>query len=167
VGDYLVAPALDLRSTSAITVAAWVRRTYTAGPVHTLFELSANFNNVTTGFGFFPDDVTGCAGHISLAVRGNANYSVHCYLQPTSGVWHHLVASYDRSKPGSQETALYVDGVLQTPASAPFVSDNTDTFGLEPLYVFSRGGISEFNAGDIDELVLFARALTPTEIAEL
>jgi hypothetical protein len=166
--DYMIAPALDLSATQAITIAAWVRRTYTVGPPHTLFELSSNFNGATTGFGFFPDDDAGCgAGTIALGVRGNASYSVHCYAQPSSGVWHHLVAVYDKSQAGDSETALHIDGVLQTPLSSPFTGDNTNTFGTEPLHVFSRGGIEEFTPGEVDEIVIFARALTPAEIAQL
>jgi len=61
-----------------------------------LLESTTNDNNSTTEFGFFPDD-TGCKG-ITAAVHGNVGYSVNCYIQPTSGVWHHPAIIYDKTQ---------------------------------------------------------------------
>jgi hypothetical protein len=168
VNDYMTVPMIDLSGTSAVTVALWVNRTYSAGPAHTLIELSTDFNSTNAGFGLFPDDTSACGtGQIMLGVDGDAGYSINCFTQPSSGVWHHLVAIYDKSQPGTQETALYIDGSLQTVTLSPFTNDNTNNFGALPLYVFSRGGTLEFNVNVIDEIVIYARALTPAEVAQL
>jgi hypothetical protein len=168
VDDYLVTPLVDLSATSAVTLSLWANRTYTNGPNHTLAELSSNINSFQDGFGLFPDDlVSGCAGLIFIFVRGNVGNAGTCYTQPTSGTWHHLVVVYDKSKPAAEETALFIDGIRQTPVTANGVSDNTNNFGALPFYLFARGGIEEFNPGVLDEVKIFERALTPAEIIQL
>jgi hypothetical protein len=52
--------------------------------------------------------------------------------------------------------------LLRTSTSA-----NTNTLGSNPLYLFARGGSQEFNAGQIDDLRLYNRALAAGEIQQL
>lgn len=171
IDDYLVSVApLDLSSTAAITLSLWSNRPYTVGPNHTLVELSTDFNATTSGFGLFPDDddASGCAPvGFYVGVVGDVGYTMNCYVQPTSDVWHHIVVIYDKSRTADAEVALFIDGVAQTPSSMPYVSNNTNAFAAHPLYVFSRNGTLEFNPGLIDEMSIFARALTPAERALL
>jgi hypothetical protein len=158
---------LDLTGTMAVTVSVWVNRVYTAGPNHTLFELTSNYNSSAGGFGLFPDDSNTCVGgQIMVALNGDVGFNQSCFAQPTSGVWHHLVAIYDKSQPGAQETALYINGVAQSPTRKA-TSDNHNTFANAPLYLFSRGGTQEFNAGSVDDMMIFTRALSPAEVAQL
>ena len=97
--QYGTVPAVNLSGTSTITVAFWANRTYSTTTESVMLEDSTNYNNSTTGFGFFPDD-TQCKG-IQAAVHGNVGYSVNCYTQPSSGVWHHLAIIYDKTQAGS------------------------------------------------------------------
>ncbi len=108
VNDYLSEAAIDLSGTNAVTVAGWVNRTYSAAGAHTLFEFTTNYNSFNSGFGFFPDDTGGCGGGggLLVAVNGDVGYSEKCYTQPSSGVWHHLVAVYDKSQAGANEINL-------------------------------------------------------------
>jgi hypothetical protein len=92
---------------------------------------------------------------------------MNCYAQPSSGVWHHLGFIFDKSQPASNEVALYVDGVLQTPTLNYYTSDNTNTFGNNPIYLFSRGGSQFFSAGEMDDLRLYNRALSASEIQQV
>jgi hypothetical protein len=166
--DYGLATLEIPSTTSALTVSFWVIRTYTSGPRHTLLELTTNFNNSTTGFGIFPDDNTTCfGGKLMIGVRGDVGYSMRCYTQPTSGDWHHFVVVLDKSLGADGEIAFYLDGAGQTAAAVASIADNTNTFVPAPLYLFSRGGTMELNAGTVDELKIFDRALTPAEIASL
>ena len=169
VDDYLEVPNLDLSTTAAVTVSLWSSRNYTDGPRDTLFELSTNVNNFMTGFGLFPDDNTTCAspGHIYAFMRGNVGFVGYCYPQPTSGVWHHLVAIFDKSQPAAGEVVLFVDGVQQTPTQMAGAADNTNSFGAHSLYLLSRGGTNEFNSGSVDEITIFDRALSAAERAML
>ena len=163
--QYATIPAINLSSTSTVTVAFWANRTYSTTVESVMLENSTNYNNSTTGFGFFPDD-TQCKG-IQAAVHGNVGYSVNCYHQPSSGVWHHLTIIYDKTQAGTQQTALYIDGVLQTPTSNYSTAKNTNSFGSNATYLFSRAGSQYFNGGKIDDLRVYSRALTASEIQQL
>ena len=163
--QYATEPAINLSTTSTVTVAFWANRTYSTTVESVMLESSTNYNNSTTGFGFFPDD-TACNG-IQAAVHGNAGYSTNCYTQPTSGVWHHLAIIYDKTQAANAQTALYIDGVLQTPTSNLNTAQNTNSFGTNPLYLFSRAGNQFFNGGEMDDLRIYNRALSATEIQQL
>src|SRR5271166_2220010 len=163
--QYVSIPKIDLSGTNAITVALWTNRTYSTSGGHALFEATRNYNNSTTGFGFFPDDAT-CDG-IQAALRGNLGYVANCYSQPSSGVWHHLAVVFDKSQTGGDQVTLYVDGVLQTVDRNLYASTNTNNFGNNPIYLFSRAGTSEFNSGIIDDLRIYNGALTAEQIQQI
>ena len=163
--QYVSIPTINLSGTSTVTVAFWANRTYSQTVESVLLEDSTNYNGSSTGFGFFPDD-TQCNG-IQAAVHGNVGYSVNCYGQPSSGVWHHLAVIYDKTQAGNNQTALYIDGVLQTPTSNLNTAQNTNSFGNNPIYLFSRDGTEYFNAGEMDDLRLYNRALSAAEIQQI
>src|SRR5271166_4314903 len=163
--QYVRIPAINLSGTKAVTVALWVNRTYSTAGGHALFEATTNYTNSITGFGFFPDDDT-CAG-IQAALRGNVGYVANCYSQPSSGVWHHLAVVFDKGQTGGDEVRFYVDGVLQTANRSLHASTNTNNFGNNPLYLFSRAGTSEFNSGMVDDLRIYDSALTAPQIQQI
>jgi hypothetical protein len=165
VDDWGVTPMLDLSTTATTTVALWVRRTYTLDNNQVLFELGPNFNNSTTGFGLFPDNNAACVG-VFIGLVGNVDYSTRCHTQPSSGDWHHLAVIYDKAAAGAAEIILFVDGV-ETPSTLTNIHDNTNLFANDVLYLFARGGITEFLAGDIDELRVFNRGLTAAEVQQV
>ena len=164
-GQYVAIPVIDLSSTKAVTVAFWSNRTYSKSGGHVLFEASSDSTNSTTGFGFFPDD-DACQG-IQVALRGNVGTTANCYSQPTSGVWHHLAVVFDKSQTGTNGLRLYVDGALQPVNWCSSASTNTNNFGNNPLYFFSRGGISQFNSGTVDDLRIYNSALTTEQIQRI
>ena len=163
--QYVSIPAIDLSGTQAVTVTLWANRAYSTSGRHALFEATRNYTNSTTGFGFFPDDNT-CAG-IQAALRGNVGYVANCYSQPSSGVWHHLAVVFDKSQTGGEEVRFYVDGVSQTVNRSLYASTNTNNFGKNPLYLFSRAGAAEFNSGMIDDLRIYNSALTAEQIGQI
>src|SRR5271157_1624270 len=163
--QYVSIPAIDLSGTKAVTVTLWANRTYSTSGGHVLFEATRNYTNSITGFGFFPDDAT-CNG-IQAALRGNVGYTANCYNQPSSGVWHHLAVVFDKSQTGGDEVRFYVDGVLQTANRSLHASTNTNNFGNNPIYLFSRAGATEFNSGMIDDLRIYDGALTAEQIQQI
>ncbi len=163
--QYVKVPAIDLSGTKAATVTLWANRTYSTGGGHVLFEATTNFNNSTTGFGFFPDDAT-CEG-IQAALHGNVGYVANCYNQPSSGVWHHLAVVFDKTQTGGNQVKFYVDGVLQPVNWNIFAYTNTNYFGNNPLFLFSRGGTQEFNSGVIDDFRIYNTALTAAQIQQI
>ncbi len=163
--QYVTVPTVNLAGTNAVTLTAWVNRTYSTSGGHTLFEATTNLNGSTTGFGVFPDD-NSCGG-IQATLHGNVGYVANCYNQPSSGVWHHLAVVFDKSQVGANEVSFYVDGVLQTATRSLVTSTNTNNFGSNPIYVFSRGGTTEYAAGTVDELRIYSSALTGTQIQQV
>ena len=104
---------------------------------------------------------------IQAALRGNEGTTANCYAQPSSGIWHHLAVVFDKSQTGGNEVAFYVDGVSQTPSWSLAASTNTNNFGNDPIYLFSRGGASQFSSGTINDLRIYNRALTAAQIQQL
>ncbi len=103
-------------------------------------------------------------------MHGNVGYSVNCYAQPSSGVWHHLAIIYDKTQAANAQTALYIDGVLQTPTSHLNTAQNTNGFGNNPLYLFSRAGSQFFQcyrSGADDLPDHHNQALSAAEIQQL
>ena len=164
-GQYVLIPAIDLSGTSAVTVTLWANRTYSTIGRHALFEATSNYANSVTGFGFFPDDAD-CNG-IQAALHGDLGYTANCYCQPSSGVWHHLAVVFDKSQTGGEEITFYVDGVLQTANQSLSASTNTNRFGNNLIYLFSRAGITEFTSGMIGDLRIYGSALTAEQIQQI
>ncbi len=163
--QFATIPAIDLSATNAVTIALWSNRSYSTDGGHVLFESTTNFNNSTSGFVFLPDDDT-CHG-ISVALHGNVGYTTNCYSQPSSGVWHHLAVVFDKSQTGGNEVAFYVDGILQTPIRNLQASTNTDDFGNNPIYLFSRAGTTYFDSGMVDDFRVYSSALTAAQIQQI
>ena len=163
--QYVSIPAIDLSGTQAVTVALWTNRSYSTSGGHVLFEDSINYSNSTTGFAVFPDDNT-CNG-IRAALRGNLGNVGNCYSQPSSGVWHHLAVVFDKSQTGGDEVKFYVDGVLQAVNRSLNASTNTNNFGNNPIYLYSRAGSTQFSSGNIDDLRIYNSALKAEQIQEL
>ncbi|MGE0549759.1 MAG: LamG domain-containing protein [Kofleriaceae bacterium] len=161
VDDYLQAGAIDLSGRPTVTVTLWVRRTYSMAENHVLLEVSPDFNTSTTGFGIYPDNLSPCIG-VFVGMVGNVDYSTRCYGQPSSGVWHHFAIIYDKSTADDTITT-YIDGAVQT-SSLDNLNDNTNAFGVQPIFLFSRNGMEEFAQGVVDELRIFNRGLTPAEV---
>jgi hypothetical protein len=82
-------------------------------------------------------------------------------IQPKTGQWYHLAATWDAV---TREQRLYVDGVLSGLASCP------GGFKATGPLVVGRGrwvGPADWMRGRIDELGVVARALAPTEVADI
>lgn len=163
--QYVSIPPIDLSGTQAVTVTLWVNRTYSIIGWHALFEASTDYNYSATGFGLFPDDAT-CVG-VRAALHGNLGYAGNCYNQPSSGIWHHLAVVFDKSQSGGNQIQFYIDAVLQTVNRSLNATTNTNNFGNNPIYLFSRAGNKQFNSGLVDDLRIYNRALTATQIQQI
>src|SRR5450755_3469877 len=158
-------PPVDLSGAQAVTVTLWAKRRYSQAGGHVLFEASGNYNNSTAGFVFLPDDDT-CQG-VQIGIRGDVGYTASCYSQPSSRAWHHLAVVFDKRQTGGNAIAFYVDGLAQIPTRSLSSSTNTNHFGNEPVYLFSRGGTTEFDSGTIDDFNIYNRALTSSQIKQI
>jgi uncharacterized membrane protein len=168
--QYASTGSINLSATNAVTVSLWVNRTYTTGGTNgtTLYEFSNNYNNYNNVFAFFPDEAADCGvAAMEIAIDGNSGYNIKCYTQPTSAVWHHLAVVYDMSQAAANEVNLYIDGILQTALKQTYSSNNTGNFGNYPFYLFSRAGTASYSGGQMDDLQLYNRALSASEILQI
>jgi hypothetical protein len=163
--QFVITPPIDLADTNAITVALWVNRTYSTRGGAVLFEAPQDYRRSATGFDLSVDNQA-CQG-IQASVRGNAGDTSICYSQPSSGAWHHLAVVFDKSQPPRDEIALYIDGVLKAPKSIFRASANTNNFGNNAFYLFSRGGMSNFASGLVADVRIYKTALAAQDIENL
>ena len=145
--------SLDI--TGPITIAAWIRPT----TVGTQYVISKNVKSSTDGFELslsnggrvfvrFNEDSSGDA----LRVDSSSKY-------PTNGsTWMHVAATYDGST-----IRLYINGQLEGSKNASFQIGTNDL----PLSIGSGDGGYRGMKGAIDDVRIYAKALSAQEIAAL
>lgn len=142
--DYIDIPAINIPN--AITVAAWVYSdnfvqngsVVTKNPVNTQWAL------------FFESD-----GHLKWRGGGIGN-NVMC-AAPANKNWHHIVGKQEGTA-GS----LFVDGVLCASGTLPAIGNAASSINIGRF----EGG-SYYFSGRIDEVRIYNRALSDTEISQL
>lgn len=168
----------DLTGTNKVTVELVVRlRTYpqvdNTGVI--LFEFSPNYNSYTDAFLItYADDSVGGNGFsvgnsfpITVSHRGNIGYNLAAWDKTLVNdlEWHHWVAIFDKSQ-SSQETYLYIDGVLRTPTYLPVDqrNNNTNNFGNYQFFIGSRSGGAGYANADIGLIKVYNTRLTEEQI---
>ena len=79
------------------------------------------------------------------------------------GRWHHFALVYDWDKTTYLIVRLYRDGVLITEFANNFASSSGVNIYSGRLFIGSRGGSSLKFAGELDDIKVTGRALTPPE----
>lgn len=105
------------------------------------YTLRDNGNTTTGNFGFYFSEGAGNSERTSTGLTG----------------WHLLTGIYDGSK-----NYLYVDGVLE---SSTTVGSITPTWGSVSEISIGRRGSTNYYKGIIDDVRIYNRALTATEIS--
>ena len=75
------------------------------------------------------------------------------------GEWHHITLSWEKNTEGG--FASYVDGELVSSRNS---SDNDIPNHEAPVYIGAFNGLGEFTSGNLDEVVIWSRALAAEEI---
>ncbi|MET9230584.1 LamG domain-containing protein [Lentzea sp. NPDC003310] len=150
-----------LDTTQGITVSAWVRLTdgsadRTAvsqqGAVESAFRLGYDADTLRWTFAVAEKDAL-----------GSAQRTVRSVARAVPGVWTHLTGTYDDV---SGEVRLYVDGVAQE--NVPVVKKGFAAGGELWIGKALRSGVAaEAWRGELTELVVWNRAVTPREVREL
>lgn len=144
-GDYIDIPAINIRN--AITVATWV---YSANVVQNGFIVMKNPVNtqwalLLEGRGLLKWKTAGVETNVACEAPSNNN-------------WHHIV--------GKQEGtlgSLYVDGVLRASGILPAIGNGTSSINIGRF----DSGDHWYFFGQIDDVRIYDRALSDTEIKEL
>ncbi len=155
----IVTSANNRNITSIITISAWIK---TISQNDYGFVVSKYDWRVDKGFHL----AVWYNGHAFLGGRNTSNnyFMVQSQMPVNDGKWHHLVGVIN-----GNTWQLWVDCELQntvySSASTPDLTNNeTLSFGYYPLG--DTGNHRYFN-GEIDEVYLYNRELTPTELQAL
>ena len=150
------APALNF-STGSFSVDAWVKTSDPSAAVRVIVDKRAG------GRGYELYLFNGRLG-FQIADGTSQNFGAPTGTL-TDGNWHFVAATVNRSL-GTVGGTLYVDGAaVLTFDPTAHTGSVTNTGALRMGLAFD--GTSSLTNGDIDEVELFARALTPSEVASL
>jgi PKD repeat protein len=159
--DFAQAP-VDLSGTSRLTIEFWLRWNAFADDDALAMELTPNFNANDGGLLIDPNAGQGLFG-VGI---GNPETRNNVYFaRPSAGQWHHYAFVLDPTAPAAQQITPYVDG---KPVAYEKGASGTGTgaFANAPLYFMSRAGAGLFGAGTLDEVAIYAQALSPAQIAQ-
>ena len=161
VDDYISSTPVGLPiGNTARTISCWFTTTASAIPT----SQYPNWQNIT-GYGspyggpvIFIQSVEAPTGQ-GYFQSGSWNNEIYSYNPLNNGVWHNMVTTYDGS---GTPVMMYIDGVLNSSTGALTLGTASSYFGI--------GNASFANIpfrGNIDDVGLWNRALTPTEIFAL
>lgn len=158
-GDRVLAgnPA-NLRAQN-FTLEAWVKRSSSAIVTNSPNGSGAGliFSYGNFGWGVFVDQATN-----KLSLTRVGSFAINSNLTITDTNWHHIAISKDFT--GSGTLIFYLDGVADAPIPQTGSFDYTTNAAIG-----TRGDAQTDNAffGAVDELAIYNRVLTPTEIQSI
>jgi hypothetical protein len=172
--DYVNFGNINLSSTIAISISFWCKiLSYPeiSGGGKIMFEVTNNINNSTTGIIVTYADDSNQAFlkqyPLIIGLRGNSGYNLLPYNKNFVNdlQWHHYTCIFDKSQVANNECSLYLDGDLKTPSFYPsgLVSNNSNNFGNNPLFLGSRSGTSIFSNIELANFLIYNRVLTASE----
>jgi len=152
-GDYVDCGALSsMQSYSNYAVSFWIYINNIEGAFDYVFQLKDNSGNTGNSIWMYPDGDVGCCEPV-----GGEGYDVWNINSVTTGSWHHVVFMSQEENNGT----VYVDGL-----------NKGNMTNLETRFPFNDvifGGSNrsiDFN-GSIDEVRIYNRSLTASEILEI
>jgi Concanavalin A-like lectin/glucanases superfamily len=144
----------------AITVEAWVRRLGTPGAWAYVLSNGGQACDFSS-FGLYG----GAGGGLAFYVSGSGGYVVSPAVAPEAvwdGAWHYAVGTYD-----GEHVRVYLDGVEVGHGTATGLTIDYSLGSSGGFIGTYRGTCEQPFTGDVDEIVVRDRALSPAEIAAL
>jgi hypothetical protein len=155
---------VNFTGATPFSFSTWSNQTTLANDGYLISHIKATANN--EGYVLQIDNT----GKVLFYIGDNNTGSSLLYLTtPTSsittGAWYNVVVTYDGTKTPSG-TKIYINGTSQT-LTTVFNNFTGSSAWSGPFHVGSRESNSINFAGTIDEVAIFNRALTSTEVTEL
>jgi hypothetical protein len=140
------------------TCCAWIKTSGSAGN-----SVIMNWGAAATGqqwlFGLFSD------GRLALYSHGPFISTVRTVYDDQ---WHHVAVVFDQGTPGLNEIQLYIDGIVQATTVSGSALLNTGLGDDVTLGAFNNAGtMAAFFNGTMDDIRIYNRVLTETEIQAL
>ena len=132
----------------------------TATPTTTAWRWSSptNFNEATAASWSTRTRRATAASRSASAAAASRNITL--FARPSAGVWHHYAFVLDtRRRRGSRSSPTST--AKRSPSARPKPAPARATSPTRTLNFMSRAGSALFGAGDLDEVAIYDRALTP------
>jgi len=147
-----IGSSTSLNLTAGMTVMAWVYPTANQTGNRTIIRRETN------GYWLYSGRTTGTMRPYGGAVVGSGTETVTAPTALALNTWSHVAVTYDGAT-----VSLYVNGTLVSTngASGSIVS------GTTPLYIGGTASSTDYFQGRIDEVRVYNRALSSTELATI
>ena len=157
-----VAHSSKLIGMEALTIAAWAMTTNADAQARGIISKRVGFNNADVYQVFSWNDIKMYA-RVNAQNSGDTQMVSETVLE--SDVWYHFVIIFDGTAPEAARGKMYVNGTLEGTFSHPHqaVGDSDAPVWIGTL----NGGYAQTWLGLIDELRVFARALSEDDILQL
>ena len=144
---------VHLNPTGAITVETWIKLDAASEGKSSSIPIIRRNNSY-----LLRKDEEASGGYFSFFIYDGTSWELGAYsnFQPTSGVWYHVVGTYDR-----QHVKIYVNGKLRGSAARTEAIQSTGTNTVVGFWN------NEYFQGFIDEVRIYNRALSAEEIKNL
>ncbi len=153
--------AVNLSTTSRLTVEFWLKWNAFADDDDLAMELTENFN--ANDGGLLVDPNAG-GGSFGVAIGNGESRNNAFFGRPTAGQWHHYALVIDAAAAGAQQITPYVDGKAVSYEKGAS-GTGAGAFANSNLYFMSRAGANLFGAGTLDEVALYDQPLSAAQVA--
>ncbi|MBS1845823.1 MAG: PKD domain-containing protein [Actinobacteria bacterium] len=152
---------LQLGGQTAVTVEFWMKWDEWKNEDQLAFEYTPNFNDNNGGFLVDPNS---SYGQFAVALGRGSSRNVALFARPSAGVWHHYAFVLDTAAAANEQIVPYVDG---KPVAYTKAAEGTGAgpFANSTLYFMSRGGTGLWGAGDLQDVAVYDRPLSATQVA--
>ncbi|MDD4111364.1 MAG: LamG domain-containing protein [Clostridia bacterium] len=162
-GDYMTTGAFGISGSTARTYSMWIN-TNNVSTIKTILGQNPNTN---------PPYLANCIIHINAVSGGDIYFGFadsDFYTaggQITTGNWYHIVAVYEGGTLSTSTVKIYVNGVSKSLTKAGSLTNSANTTDSNNrIGSDSFTGTRDFD-GKIDEVGIWSRALSSTEVGEL
>ncbi|HAO46726.1 MAG TPA: LamG domain-containing protein [Ferruginibacter sp.] len=165
----LVTPSLDLTATDKVDLYIVYKSSNLTGNWEAIAEHGPDYNSFK-GFAFFDNSQSPLPYRGMYPGHSGNGYNTKNYPFKAN-VFKIVDASFDRGAAVAGEVNLRINGkdCVLYDQSAPYNNDNLGNYDNRPLYIGNRGNaVNSFPlVGDIAEIILYNRKLTPAEKATI
>ena len=156
-----ITDVVSLRLTTAGTWSAWIKPSATARKA-----LSKSTDGSTNGYELDLNGFT--AGNVEVGIIKQSGSYIYRGTPYTPNVWTHVVGVYDASLSGNNRMKLYINGVSVTGTVSTLGTPDSIGDAGGNLRIGARPGVSPpFFNGSLDDVRIYNRALSPTEVTAL
>ncbi len=154
--------SLNLSGTSQVTLEFWLKWDAYANDDDLAFEFTPNFNSEAGGFLVDPNAPEE-GGKFAVGIGNGSSRNNVYFERPSEGQWHYYALVMNSGASAESQVTPYVDGKA-VPYTKTMSGTGAGNFANSTLYFMSRAGSALFGAGDLDEVALYNRALSPATI---